>query len=755
MVIDVLKFSFGGSVVPDALSLNYGPLFDQTLPSGGWKPTQDDLLVLDFDLPTRYWNTVTDVYDVFHEDEKHAPIGWNRFAPTFEESIYGYFDARAENLAAAANEFTPLGYDVRPSGPLSDLVNFDSVTEVNGVPMPIMFVWDGTFDVVEYIQPVNIGEVDTSRFLVRPEPVDPSGDPVKGNLSVGIGTRARDENGDLQSVMLIDDVSYDSSMADKVDLLNYRQTTRFDGTNTFGMDMLRYTYLGKYLQGTNAAIIDRGDGTDVLMYHYMPGLNQGGQYFDGGDSLNLTSEYTDDVFIADLSHWTTDIVFDLRDTVEKDQDADPDNDGLTLIGGADPENGLSEEILIRGVESMVLRTGSGDDTVVTSSGEDWVETGDGDDLVTLAYFADPRNVDIKDDWVFTGNGDDVIFLEDKFLPTPGEMHTDRISGGLGVDRVFYEAGLQDLLWDVYDVPRGRYIWDGDGLGHDARAPELALLTGVIGQNWAANYGILDTADLTADPYILLMNGGPLQGRTEIGRDVELLLITSHFSTGDDLLVFAGGSRYEGGAGTDTFAADFRLYEAHLGDRGGVNVMVDAEISSFGHTQITDVERLWVRGTSANDLLGGGALDDYLYGWDGDDYLYGGADSVRDELYGDDGDDIFLWQDNGNDVIDGGDGFDTLNIGAFQSPIEEDGPDFVSSSGHYYEFHDGATLLGRAAATGALTPETLWTWLNWADTATHQKSGFNADKVTYSDIEAVNIIGSTSRSDVMIYQGGTY
>ena len=755
IVIDVLKFGIGGWAVPGSVEGTYGPLWDQTLPSGGWKPTQDDLLVLPFDLPTEYWNTVTDTYDVFHVDEKDAPDGWNRFAPTFEESIYGYFDARAENLAAASDEFTPLGYDVLPTGPLPNLVNFNQVTSVDGVPVPIMFVWDGTFDVVEYIQPYNFGTADGSRFLVRPEPVDEFGAPEKGNLSVGVWTRAPDQSGETQNVALINDVSYDSSMADKVRLLNYRQTTDFDGTNTFAMDMLRYSYLGKYLQGTNAAIIDSGDGSDVLMYHYLPGLNEGGQYFDGGDSLRLTTEYTDDVFIADLGHWTTDIVFDLRDTVEKDQDDDPDNDGLTLIGGADPDNGLSEEILIRGVEAMVLRTGSGDDTVVTSSGEDWVETGDGDDIVTLAYSAVGRNVDIKDDWVFTGDGDDVVFVEDKFLPTPGAMHTDRISGGLGVDRVFYEAGLQDLRWDVYNIYTNRYEFNGNGLGYDATAAELSLLTSVMGGEWELEYGTRDTSDLASEPYILLMNGGPLQGRTEIGRDVEQVSITSVAARGDDLLVFAGGSRYEGGDGTDTFAADFRLYETHLGNRGGVNLMVDAEVSYFGQTQITDVEKLWVRGTTANDLLAGGAQDDYLYGWSGDDYLYGGSDSADDELHGDDGNDIFLWQDNGNDVIKGGSGFDTLNIGAFQSPIEEDGPDFVSSSGHFYEFYNGDTRLGGAAATGNLTAQTLTNWLDWSANAGTQKSGFNADKVTYSSIEAVNIIGSTSRSDVMIYQGGTY
>lgn len=83
-----------------------------------------------------------------------------------------------------------------------------------------------------------------------------------------------------------------------------------------------------------------------------------------------------------------------------------------------------------------------------------------------------------------------------------------------------------------------------------------------------------------------------------------------------------------------------------------------------HTDDTDL--LFGRGEA--DLLIGGKGSDTLLGGPGPDILVGGPDrggSVRgdDVLVSDDGDDVAIWSpDDGNDLVDGNDGTDTLIVG---------------------------------------------------------------------------------------------
>lgn len=85
------------------------------------------------------------------------------------------------------------------------------------------------------------------------------------------------------------------------------------------------------------------------------------------------------------------------------------------------------------------------------------------------------------------------------------------------------------------------------------------------------------------------------------------------------------------------------------------------------------------GLGGNDTLNGGDVYDSLAGGDGDDLLFGngGGDHLRggagrDEVHGGAGDDALYVLGLASDVVagelyDGGDGFDTLSIDAYQSP----------------------------------------------------------------------------------------
>jgi len=67
------------------------------------------------------------------------------------------------------------------------------------------------------------------------------------------------------------------------------------------------------------------------------------------------------------------------------------------------------------------------------------------------------------------------------------------------------------------------------------------------------------------------------------------------------------------------------------------------------------------GTSGSDQIFGGDGNDTLYGGAGDDLLFGGEDV--DTVFGGTGDDIFAGALAYKDVIDGGDGIDTLDLSA--------------------------------------------------------------------------------------------
>lgn len=91
---------------------------------------------------------------------------------------------------------------------------------------------------------------------------------------------------------------------------------------------------------------------------------------------------------------------------------------------------------------------------------------------------------------------------------------------------------------------------------------------------------------------------------------------------------------------------------------------------------------YIKGTSSADTLYGGSDADLIYGYDGNDNIHGGASGDyinggrgNDALYGEGGDDVFEFGGsgsspgtttaggltNGYDYIDGGDGYDTIQI----------------------------------------------------------------------------------------------
>src|SRR5215471_10712967 len=107
----------------------------------------------------------------------------------------------------------------------------------------------------------------------------------------------------------------------------------------------------------------------------------------------------------------------------------------------------------------------------------------------------------------------------------------------------------------------------------------------------------------------------------------------------------------GGNGDDTIALDESngpLPAAQLSGGNGNDVLT----GGAGADQLF--------GGNGNDTLNGGRGNDTLFGGNGNDILIG--DPGDDTLNGGNGDDTFIWNPgDGNDVVDGGRGFDTLDF----------------------------------------------------------------------------------------------
>ncbi|MBO9543544.1 hypothetical protein [Caulobacter sp.] len=157
-----------------------------------------------------------------------------------------------------------------------------------------------------------------------------------------------------------------------------------------------------------------------------------------------------------------------------------------------------------------------------------------------------------------------------------------------------------------------------------------------------------------------------------------------FSDSDVLIGGTGDDLYDGGDGADVAVFEHALNGVRIDlaitgaqDTGeGRDTFIsieDLEGSFFADVFYGDDGENHLTGRAGNDILYGRGGDDFLEGYAGsdelhggagDDVLYGGSDEGTDLLYGDDGDDRIVidgYNDEINDIIDGGAGLDTISF----------------------------------------------------------------------------------------------
>lgn len=303
----------------------------------------------------------------------------------------------------------------------------------------------------------------------------------------------------------------------------------------------------------------------------------------------------------------------------------------TLIGGSgdDVLNGNEGNDDVRGRDGNdVITGGAGRDTLLGGDGNDTVEGGDGDDDLQGEDGNDVLRADAGDDRATGGSGNDVIL------------------GGLGFDRIFGDDGNDEL----HGEDQADQIYGGDGID---------LITGGGGDDRL--FGEAGGDSIYAGTITVDTNGE----------------VTAHDGSGRDELC--------GGVGNDLL----------VGDNGNDRL--------FGENS-----RDTIFGGGGDDLLEGGLASDELYGGLGDDMLFyntsdvtqeeeashklvggGGDDEIHasplnfiDEIWGDGVNDIFGSIDSttdGSDIINAGDGNDTIFAGGLHDVVRAaGGDDFVDA-----------------------------------------------------------------------------
>jgi hypothetical protein len=323
-------------------------------------------------------------------------------------------------------------------------------------------------------------------------------------------------------------------------------------------------------------------------------------------------------------------------------------------------NGSTVDDEYDGVESVVINSGGGDDTltidlpVATTS----VNAGDGADVITAAA----RTVTING-----GAGNDTI---------TGSSLGDLIFGGAGADSVDAAAGNDTVYGDAgNDTLHGQA---GNDLLYGGAGDDSLGSTATSGDYMEAGADTLQGDDgndiLAAGPGNDLLYGDA----GSVGHDSAGGNDAIYGGDGADTAYGNGGAdTVEGGAGNDLAYGDFasvgygygsgygygeEIYESNDTLRGQ-----DGDDTLYGDSYGV----AWGFGFG-NDSISGGAGNDLLYGENANAEGYGYGEYV----YGDDA----LQGDDGNDTLNGGGGNDTLNGGAGNDYLSGGGSDDVFLAG---------------------------------------------------------------------------
>lgn len=383
---------------------------------------------------------------------------------------------------------------------------------------------------------------------------------------------------------------------------------------------------------------------------------------------------------------------------------------------------------------------AGNDILIGGSAHDILHGGDGQDRLTGG---------LGDDTLFGGAGNDTLV---------GWFGADLMDGGEGSDLYMVDAldRINDTGTNGYDIAQ---LYETTGVALD-----LALWRGVERVNGSTGNDTLDASRLSETIFLFgahgddVLSGGAGNDTVHGGSGNDRLF----GGAGNDWMVgFTGDDTLYGGAGNDTligwFGADVMdggegsdLYMVDAGD-----LLTDTGTTGYDRAQIYEstgvalnlnnwsgIER--VNGFSGNDTLDASqtTVAIFLFGENGDDLLLGG--SGNDTLNGGGGNDL-LRGGSGQDWMVGSTGNDTLYGG--------DGTDFLHGSA-------GDNLLygedGNDRLTGGTGNDTLFggngndTLIGWTG-ADVMDGGEGSDLYMVDALDRITDTGTTGYDTAKIYE----
>ena len=285
-----------------------------------------------------------------------------------------------------------------------------------------------------------------------------------------------------------------------------------------------------------------------------------------------------------------------------------------------------------------LRGGDGDDIILTGEGADTAYGGGGNDLIAGS----------------TNSGMRAFFAEGAEVTRPVLLGPFVIVNG---GDALYGEGGDDRIYVGYNS-----LADG-GAGFDTAYVDMRLMwvSWVAGSVLTTHNDLGVNVDLSqADTGSVVLNVGGVGNLAVTLTDFERFVIT--FGSGDDVVI--------GGAGNDILQGDSYNFP------GG-----DDTIDGGG---------------GDDDIYGGGGAD-ILRGGDGNDRLNGGEvspgydDYAADQLFGDAGDDLIIGRPL--DIIDGGSGYDTLELWLGESGLDYTIDLAAITSGSTVTLIDGTSITG--------------------------------------------------------------
>lgn len=327
----------------------------------------------------------------------------------------------------------------------------------------------------------------------------------------------------------------------------------------------------------------------------------------------------------------------------------PDRDLAQGFGGNDQlSGGGGDDSLGGGDDNDVLKGEGGDDTLYDGNGNDLLEGGEGND-----WLAGADGVDL----LYGGAGDDEVRVSPGF-----NLSGEVADGGDGFDTLvfFGEQG------SAIELSLANPSVDQIVLGITIRNLERLSLNGSNGGDHVTGGQYNDRIYGGSGDDVLNGGDGNDELRGETGFD-QLL-----GGAGDDTIYGESDQLIDGGDGVDLVVLNYPVNTA-----GSPTFILD--VSNPFNDQILDngtmrnVERVRINcnnvlndvtGGAYDDQVVGGSLDDILRGGGGNDVLGGGAGGI-DQLYGGGGDDYLHSYETtdtaGDSVLDGGDGFDLLEL----------------------------------------------------------------------------------------------